>query len=281
MEVTAHSLIQEALRRTNTQIGTSASCYDPVVHARMKARNYNRIPGTLTGVDCPRCLNRGQIMIVHSDGTTAIEICDCMTVRDNLRRIEKSGMKSLVARYTFESYTTGEPWQKAAKDLAQEYASDPAGHWLTLNGQPGCGKTHLCTAVCNELMHKGMETRYVLWRDTVRRLKASVNDPDSYDKTMEDLKRVKLLYIDDFLKVGGGERPREGDLNVAFELLNARYSNPQLLTIISTERTPQEIMGFDEAIASRINERCGKFRLTFEGREKNQRKRLADAQNRP
>jgi DNA replication protein DnaC len=113
----------------------------------------------------------------------------------------------------------------------------------------------------------------------VRRLKASVNDPDSYDKTMEDLKRVKLLYIDDFLKVGGGERPREGDLNVAFELLNARYSNPQLLTIISTERTPQEIMGFDEAIASRINERCGKFRLTFEGEQKNQRKRKQGGMN--
>lgn len=277
----------ENLMTTITKLGlpTSSSlkeqCYDPVAHARMKARNYNRMPGALTGIDCPRCLNRGQLMIVHPDGTTAIERCECMTVRDNMKRIEQSGLKGSIESKTFDTYTTEEPWQKQAKDLALEYVNEPGANWFLLSGQPGCGKTHLCTAICGELMKKGLACRYVLWRDTVRRLKATVNDPDSYDAMMDDLKRVRLLYIDDFLKIGGGDKPREGDLNVAFELLNVRYANPQLLTIISTERTSAELMAIDEAIGTRIVERCGKFRLSFTGKDKSQRERLADAQKRP
>ena len=46
----------------------------------------------------------------------------------------------------------------------------------------------------------------------------------------------------------------DGDLNVAFELLNARY-NARKRTIISGERTIGAIMDIDEAIGSRIYER--------------------------
>jgi DNA replication protein DnaC len=263
--------MQEAKRRTTAP--SPEKSFDPKAWAEMRVRNYNRTPGTLTGYDCPKCLNRGQVMVAHEDGTTAVRRCECMILRSNLRRLERSGMKGLVERCTFEGFLTPQPWQQKAKALAMEYAQNPAGHWFLLSGQSGCGKTHLCTAICRELMSRGMETRYVLWRDTVQRLKALIKFPEEYGREMDRLKGVQVLYLDDFLKVGGNGRPSEGDLNLVFELLNVRYSDEGLLTVISTERPAVELTALDEAMGSRILERCGRYKLTFAGREKNFRVR--------
>lgn len=250
--------------------------FDPLAAAKLRASRYNRVPGQLTGYDCPKCLNRGQTMVVHDDGTTAVRPCECMAIRNSLRRIERSGMKELVERCSLENYEAVEPWQKRAKELALEYIAAPAGHWFFLSGQPGSGKTHLCTAICKELMFLGTETLYTVWPNTVQRLSAIVTLPDEYEKAMKELITVPLLYLDDFLKVGGGQRPTTGDLKRAFEVLNMRYLNPQLLTIISTERTIPSILKLDEALGSRIKERCGKYELTFSGIEKNRRLQKKD-----
>ena len=65
------------------------------------------------------------------------------------------------------------------------------------------------------------------------------------------MKSVKVLYIDDFLK----GTATEADRNIAFDLLNARYIKPSLLTIISSEWTISRVLDWDEAIGSRIAER--------------------------
>lgn len=61
---------------------------------------------------------------------------------------------------------------------------------------------------------------------------------------------MPVLYIDDFLKGSVSE----ADLNLAYQLLNARY-NAARRTIISSELSIGEIAGYDEAIAGRIFER--------------------------
>ena len=45
------------------------------------------------------------------------------------------------------------------------------------------------------------------------------------------------------------------DVNLAFEIINARYNTSGLITLISSERTLDELMRIDEATASRIYER--------------------------
>lgn len=62
---------------------------------------------------------------------------------------------------------------------------------------------------------------------------------------MHELKMVYVFYIDDFIK----ETVTDADINIAFELLNARYNDHEKLTIISTEKS------IDEALGSRIYER--------------------------
>ena len=81
---------------------------------------------------------------------------------------------------------------------------------------------------------------------------ADKNRPDN----MDELKNADVLYIDDFLK----GKVRDADFNLAFELLNYRYTQPSKRTIISTELDLPALRKIDEALARRIIERSEGYR---------------------
>lgn len=236
--------------------------------AQLKADTFNAShgdlneKGSLGGVDCPECLNRGCIMtaVASAPGQyeTRVRECGCMIVRRNIRRLERSGLKDVVRQYTFKKYQTEEPWQQRFKQGAMDYVqSVRAGEsgWLFVGGQSGSGKTHLCTAVAVQLLKDQMDLRYMIWRDAVRKLKAVANQPE-YAQMLDELKQVRVLYIDDFFKAArdayGRMNPTDADVGIAFELLNHRSNDKSLLTILSSELTLEEIADIDEAIGGRI-----------------------------
>ena len=204
---------------------------------------------------------------VNEQGEIVSRRCRCMDVRENLRRIAESGLQDMVERYTFEAFRTDTPWQKRMKEAALDYIQHPENRWFVVAGSVGSGKTHICTAICAQLMRAGVPARYFLWRDDAPRIKAAVNDTEAYQRMVRPLKTVRLLYVDDLFK----GNPSEGDKNLAFEILDARYRNSALLTLISSERTIEQILQLDEAIGSRIYERAKKHYLCIVGRDKNQR----------
>lgn len=203
--------------------------------------------------------------------------CSCMTTRKNLLRIEKSGLSDMLESHTFESFEAKSQWQKSLKDSAKKFSRECAGDWFFVGGQVGAGKTHLCTAIVGELLKSGKSARYMLWRDEVVRIKACVNDEEEYGKIMRPLKETDVLYIDDFLKTqrdkdGKIKPPTPGDINVAFELINYRYGNRRLVTIISCELFAADITDIDEAIGSRIAQRSKMYcNLIGRDRERNYR----------
>lgn len=244
---------------------------------RRKAEAYNKTPGKLDGYDCKECQNRGCSFTVDENGYLISVPCKCMTIRNNRRRIEQSGLSDLLSRYTFKAWQPNEPWQKEILDGAKRFAANPDG-WFSVSGKPGTGKTHICTAICGELMKKGYDVRYMLWRDAATTLKAnSTADAAAYSHEITPLKTVQVLYIDDFFKTGGKRPPTVMDANLAFEIINARYNARDLITIVSSERSLDELMRIDEATASRIYERTKRnrnyynlagmsnFRMTQEG----------------
>lgn len=214
----------------------------------------NAAEGHLAGEDCPVCRNKGLVFRI-SRGTVVARYCDCMEARQSRSRMRRSGLGHLLEECTFENFEATEPWQQVIRQRAMDYAARPEG-WLLLCGQVGCGKTHLCTAVVGELLRQGRAARYMRWRDEVVKLRACVNDGEEYSRLLQPLKEAEVLYIDDFFKSAGREGPTTGDRNIAFELINARYAaGPERLTILSSERTLDEILQIDDAVGSRIYQR--------------------------
>lgn len=211
--------------------------------------------GNLGDIDCPICRNKGIVYRLTYGLEIVGSVCPCMVTRDTAQRMRESGIISLLKKYTLDSYSVSEKWQECAKNSAADYAEHPHG-WLFIGGQVGSGKTHLCTAVVGALIGKGLSARYMLWKDESTRLKSMINDPE-YSKTIDEYKRVDVLYIDDFLKTPGSASPTAGDINLAFELLNHRYYS-QKLTVISSEMTINDILAIDQALGSRIYEMASK-----------------------
>ena len=224
-------------------------------HERRKASEYNKLAGGLSGPDCAECRNKGHARVVNADGTAVMRECGCMARREAMRRIERSGLKDQLSECTFDSFRDDLPWQKLAKQAAMSYLDGYEGKWFFAGGQVGAGKTHLCTAIVGGLLGRGMAARYMLWRDETVRLKALVTDEAAYGAAIAEFKGAEALYIDDFLKPACGREPSAADVGMAFELLNHRYNNRGLPTIISSERLLGEILDIDEAVGSRIYQR--------------------------
>lgn len=219
----------------------------------------NSMPGHLTGVDCQICKNRGTLTEIR-EGKYLVNVeCRCMAKRRSIRRIRRSGLGDLLDRCTLESFKTDKPWQAEMKRMASDYIENENGDWFAAVGSVGAGKTHLCTAICGELLNAGKEVRYMLWCDEVVKLSAMVGDSEAYEREINQWKTAQVLYIDDLFKTKTGSDVGVGDVKRAFEIINYRGNRKDLLTIISSEKTMDEIMSVDAAIGSRIFQRCKNY----------------------
>ncbi len=185
-------------------------------------------------------------------------VCSCMRIRDDYQRLRKSGLKNLIEEYTFERFSGRQPFQEKLKEGALRFLEDHDRKWFFAGGQPGAGKSHICTAIAAEFLKRRVGVRYMLWCDDSTRLKALVNEPE-YMSEVCSLKTAEVLYIDDFFKtasdsLGNKKLPTPADIRLAFEILNYRYNNNGV-TILSSERTIDEIIDCDEAVGSRIYQR--------------------------
>lgn len=265
----------EEIQRVLQKLTNTEHTYKPLTQEQREktyADLFNSSSGSLNeqdGYDCEICHNKGLIMRAYQaeNGcwSTACRECKCMDVRRSIKKMERSGLKNIISDYTFEKYQAAEPWQKTLKEAAVSYAQQHEG-WFFIGGQSGAGKTHLCTAICRNFLLAGTSVKYMLWRDDIVKLKGCIGEPEQYEAMMTEYKSVAVLYIDDLFKTGKGsdgakQRPTAADINIAFEILNYRYNDPKLLTVISSECTIDDILDVDEATGGRIFEKAKAFSL--------------------
>jgi DNA replication protein DnaC len=230
--------------------------------------------------NCRKCDNRGATAeIVQKFGYDYIIYpeCECMEIRRAIRRMKNSGLERFVRGHTFETFRCDEPWQQAIRDRARAYVDEglEAGRWFYAGGQPGSGKTHICTAIAREALYR-YPLVYMMWETESKTLKSLVTDAGEYASAISRYKDCKVLYIDDLFKptkddFGNMRKPTAADVKLAFEIINYRYIN-QLPTIITSEWYINDLADIDEATASRIAERCGEYQIVVNrDRRKNQR----------
>ena len=220
-----------------------------------KVDSYNAEIGNLKDYDCPLCKNKGFVGVLRN-GLMAVEECGCMNRRRSMRLLNASGLSNLMHEYTFDKYQTPSQWQKSVKNKAVEFVKRGKG-WFVIVGHPGTGKTHICTAICGMFLEQNKAVRYMVWREEAPRIKASINDRETYEKMLGGYKDADVLYIDDFWK----GTVTDADINLSFELLNYRYNDRNKITIISGEKDIEQMLEIDEAIGSRIYEMSKGFQV--------------------
>lgn len=243
----AKTAIRDILKRAQKENFTSDTTISLV---DMKVNAYNAMQGD-GREPCEKCRSKG--LIAHNrGGVLTMQECECRTRARTKGRIYRSGLGELYERCTLDSYRADKPWTADLKRAALDYIKNPEG-WFFVCGRSGSGKTHLTVAITRELIEAGMETRYFMWRHDSPRLKAMVNDWESYGAKMREFSDCQVLLIDDLWK---GGNVSEADISLTYELLNARNNAPSKLTLISTEWSLGDILKRDEAIGGRIYERA-------------------------
>lgn len=221
--------------------------------------------------ECDLCRDTGLITEKDEEGRLIARECKCWKAQLAKRLMKRSGLADFVDEKTFGSFVVKTETQRKIRETAEGYLRDLKAviktnerkPWLYIGGNPGSGKTHICTAVCGELLKDGIDVKYMQWVTEARSLKFS----DDFDEAVEEYIRPSVLYIDDLLKqkyIDKNPQFSEADIKVAFAILNNRYylNKP---TIISSEwNLIEHLMNADEGVFSRVYERCKGYTIIVE-----------------
>lgn len=226
---------------------------------------------------CNKCNDRGYTIIKEND-TDAVKFCECREVALAKERLEKSGIADRVKTNTFKSYKVNNIVRDNARKVCIKYIADfNKEKCLLLQGQVGCGKTHLAIATCTKLLEK-YSVKYMSYTKDINELKFNMTDTDFYNKKIGEYRNTSILFIDDLFKgfeKGDYSRAR-AELRIMYDIINYRYDNKKAM-IITTELTTSKLLELDEALASRIIEMTNnfetesKYRFEFVGKELNYR----------
>ncbi|HBI34626.1 TPA: hypothetical protein DDY33_00630, partial [Candidatus Nomurabacteria bacterium] len=216
---------------------------------------------------CPICNDKG-IYLVTSGETPTFQKCSCMEQKRIDRIMRNSRITSEFQKMRVNNYNTFGKSESVvqAKKITVNYITnfDSIKHnrdnSVSFLGQPGVGKTHLCCAIANALMTKGIPVLYFPHREGFSELLASLRrrDQDYFEISRESdtaskiqaMKEIDVLVWDDLFK---SKKVTNFEYNTVFEVINYRYMN-FLPTVISSEYLPVDLLRFDEAIGRRIIE---------------------------
>jgi DNA replication protein DnaC len=219
---------------------------------------------------CELCSDTGWI----TTETGGYKRCECYE-KEQLKRLwETSGINTEQTDLTFTTFKTFNEATKTAKETATKYyknfenIGNTRKNSISFIGQVGSGKTHLAVAIALNFIKKGIQVKYMPYRDVITKIKMNMRDDEYYHKLLGQYQASKVLLIDDLFK----GKVNDTDINIMFELINYRYLN-NLPMIISSEFTADRMLDFDEAIGSRILEMCRDYTVELIGQENNYRLR--------
>lgn len=234
--------------------------------------------------DCPKC--KDQLGYIQGEWPNEVWVrCSCIEWRRTQKMMKASQITDEFKRLGFKNFSLEgkAPIIKDAYECAYEYfreftnIQDKRKNSISLLGQPGAGKTHLLTAVANNLMRKkGIPVLYFPYVEGFNDLK---DDFDKLEEKLEHMKTVDILFIDDLFKPTGRDRkPRatEWQIEQMYAVINYRYLNYKPI-MVSSELTVDELADVDEALGTRIYEMCSDFTVVIKGDRKILNHRLAGA----
>lgn len=156
-------------------------------------------------------------------------------------------------------------------DFLEEYEKGNNIKGLYLNGNFGCGKTYLISAIFNELAHDGYKSSIVFWPEFLRQAFY-----DDFNNKFDYIKKIPLLLIDDIGAEGLTAWNRD---EILCPLLQYRMDN-NLTTFFTSNLSLKDLeshlsnskQGVDLVKARRIISRIEQLTVSKELISKNLRK---------
>lgn len=270
------------------------------LQAKMQTFSQNSEPTAVEDKDylCSKCKDQGGFIVRRKAGETTVSMfqgqqiektlaydmddwqdCECIKIRRVNNLIKSSTITEEFQKMGFKNFHVEDRPEaiKRMKELAKLYyrnfhtVRNERVNSVVFIGQPGCGKTHLLTAIANCLMYEHqIPVLYFPFKDGMNSI--SENDFENKHKIIQRMKDVDVLFIDDLFKPIGGrlEFDKEGkpkiikfQAEVIYEVFNYRYLN-KLPMLVSTELTLEELLLIDEATMSRVFEMAADYTVTVD-----------------
>ncbi|RKD73653.1 DNA replication protein DnaC [Sinobaca qinghaiensis] len=227
----------------------------------MDTRNYH----------CSNCQDRGGTVEKTEEGYEVYVPCPCQEQRRIDRLFKSSGISKEFQNASFqhfslkdkhslvlEAYNTSIKYFKDFEIIRNERSNS-----LMLLGQPGSGKTHLLTALSNNLIkRRKVSLHYFRYVEGFNDLK---DDFGKLEEKMNLMKKVDVLFIDDLFKPArGNPRATEWQIEQMYAVINYRYFAHKPI-LISSELTLDELVNVDEALGTRLVQMATDKIVTIKG----------------
>ena len=211
--------------------------------------------------ECPVCQGFGfytvDVAPDHPDFGAAFP-CECRQRsyrRRTLERIHALSYLEAVKDKTFSSFLQAPPgYGETARASLREahricctFADRPTG-WILLSGITGCGKTHLASAIANELAASETPVLMLTVPSLLDRLRATFapDAPQTFSELYNLVESVDVLVLDDL----GAQSSTAWAAEKLFQLLNERHVRG-LPTVITTNLSLWE---FEPRLQSRLGD---------------------------
>lgn len=143
--------------------------------------------------------------------------------------------------------------QRNAFEVCKDYADNfdelrkKNRNSLLITGTYGTGKTHLASAIANDLIDKGVFVKFGTWEGILNQIREGF---DTDTNVVRKFKSAQLLIIDDY----GKDKSSEWNDAILFEIINHRYE-ANLPTVITTNLSGRDLMNrVGQAVYSRMSE---------------------------
>ena len=226
-------------------------------------------------MECAKCDGTGFVLKIDAEGRAIAAKCECREKMITEIRLRASGISEAFRKKTLDNFETkGNELLTKAKGIAEDYIKTfkeiehTGRNSAMFLGNPGSGKTHLSLAIGNGLLNEhGVSCLYMPFREEMMKLKQLAReDKYKYEEEMYKLTTARLLIIDDLYKGSISE----ADINYVFQIINQRYLN-QLPFVASSEKSLNDLLNIDEAIASRMLEQAKGHSIMINDKKLNHR----------